>query len=178
MSVVDVANFLPADPGVDADRFKQSMRRLAGAVSIITVGSGEERTGFTATSVSSFSLDPPIVLVSLDRASSSWPALQREGAFAVNVLAGDQHAIADRFAGRGDVKGRDRYAGADWVSLGTGALGLPGALVVLDCELEEAIERHSHSILLGRVRSVAIQSDARPLLYWQGRYRGIAAGDI
>ena len=83
MSTLDFARFTPEDDlTVDVDLFKDSMRHLAGAVSVITVGRGEDRTGFTATSVSSLSIEPPSILVSLNRSSSSWPVLQRYGTFA------------------------------------------------------------------------------------------------
>jgi flavin reductase (DIM6/NTAB) family NADH-FMN oxidoreductase RutF len=174
MSVLDFASFAPKEQlAVDVDQFKQSMRYLAGAVSVITVGRGEDRTGFTATSVSSLSIEPPSVLVSLNRNSSSWPVLQRHGTFAVNVLAHDQHHIADRFAGRGGVKGAERYHGANWLELVTGTPALTDALTVLDCELDEAIDRHSHSILIGRVRAITVRGEAQPLLYWHGAYRHI-----
>lgn len=175
MSVLDFASFAPKESlSVDVDQFKDSMRHLAGAVSVITVGRGEERTGFTATSVSSLSIDPPSVLVSLNRSSSSWPVLQRHGSFAVNVLAHDQHSIADRFAGRGGIRGAERYLGADWLELVTGTSALANALTVLDCELDEAIDRHSHSILIGRVRAITVRGEAQPLVYWRGGYRQLA----
>ena len=174
MSVLDFASFTPQEQlSVDVDQFKDSMRHLAGAVSVITVGRGEDRTGFTATSVSSLSIEPPSVLVSLNRNSSSWPVLQRHGTFAVNVLAHDQQHIADRFAGRGGVKGAERYHGADWTELVTGTLALSDALTVLDCELDEAIDRHSHSILIGRVRAITVRGEAQPLVYWHGNYHKV-----
>ena len=176
MSVLDFASFAPKEQlSVDVDVFKDSMRHLAGAVSVITVGRGEDRTGFTATSVTSFSVEPPSILVSLNRSSSSWPVLQRYGSFAVNVLAHNQHHIADRFAGRGGVKGAERYQGTEWSELVTGTAALPDALTVLDCELDEAIDRHSHSILIGRVRAITVRGEAQPLLYWHGAYRHITA---
>ena len=133
--------------------FKTAMRHLAGAVAVITTGSGEERTGFTATSVASFSMEPPTLIVCLNRASSSWPIIQNHGGFCVNLLSHDQSHIADRFAGRGGVRGTGRYEGATWQQQPSGSLGLADALVTIDCTLEEAIERHSHAILLGRVNA-------------------------
>jgi flavin reductase (DIM6/NTAB) family NADH-FMN oxidoreductase RutF len=164
----------PEQPLVESADFKHSMRFLAGAVSVVTLGQGRDRTGFTATSVSSLSADHPSILVSLNRASSSWPILQRYRRFCVNVLADDQQAVADNFAGRGGVKGADRYEGASWETLASGSLGLVGALTVLDCELEEAIERHSHSILIGSVRGMTTRAEAQPLLYWHGGYRHLS----
>ncbi len=151
--------------------FRTAMRHLAGAVAVITAGTGEVRTGFTATSVSSFSMDPPTLIVCLNRASSSWPVVQQQGGFCVNLLAHDQSHIADRFAGRGGVKGSGRYEGAAWQQQPSGALGLAGALVTIDCTLDEAIERHTHAILLGRVNAVTARDEAEPLLYWHGAYR-------
>jgi len=172
LSIVDLANFLPPRKEmVDASEFKLAMRNLAGAVNVITVGTGLGRTGFTATSVSSFSAEPPVVLVSLNKDSSSWPVLQAAGAFGVNVLSDAQSAVADRFAGRGGIKGNDRYVGWEWDELSSGALGLQGALAVLDCDIDEIIERHSHALVFGRVRSVTLSSTGAPLLYWRGQYQ-------
>jgi len=166
----------PSAP-VDAALFKQAMRHLAGAVSVVTVGRGDDRTGFTATSVSSFSADPPSILVSLNRSSSSWEALQRNRHFCVNILAHDQHHVADRFAGAQGAKGISRYEGASWQPLVTGALSLSEALTVIDCELDESIDRHSHSILIGRVCAVTSRHNAQPLLYWHGAYRRLDANE-
>ena len=159
-------------PGIDPSvAFRDAMRHLAGAVSVITTGVGEGCTGFTATSVSSLSVTPPTLIVCVNRESSSWPVLQSHRAFCVNLLAHDQLHVADRFAGRGGAKGVARYEGASWQTLATGALALVGALAALDCELEEAIDRHTHSILIGRVQAIGLRSSAEPLLYWHGAYR-------
>lgn len=176
MSVVELRSKIP-DPAPRAETpeevaaFKTAMRHLAGAVAVITTGSGEARTGFTATSVSSFSMEPPTLVVCLNRGSSSWPIVQNHGGFCVNLLAHDQSHIADRFAGRGGATGAGRYEGASWQQQPSGSLGLAGALVTIDCTLDEAIERHSHAILLGRVNAVTARGDAEPLLYWHGAYR-------
>ncbi|WP_286718641.1 flavin reductase family protein [Devosia sp. 63-57] len=172
MSIVDIANFLPANkPAVDVSAFKLAMRNLAGAVSVITVGNGPQRTGFTATSVSSFSVDPPVILVSLNKASSSWQVLRETTSFAVNILTEAQSGVADRFAGRGGIKGNDRYVGWDWDQLDSGVLGLSAALAVLDCDVDEIIERHSHALVFGRVRSADVADRQSPLLYWNGQYQ-------
>jgi flavin reductase (DIM6/NTAB) family NADH-FMN oxidoreductase RutF len=162
------------EPELESAAFKNAMRFLAGAVSVITVGQGRDLTGFTATSVSSLSADHPSVIVSINRSSSSWPVIQRYRSFCVNVLADDQQPVADNFAGRGGVKGADRYEGAEWQKLATGSLGLVDALTVLDCQLEEAIERHSHAILIGSVRAIATRAEGQPLLYWHGGYRQLS----
>ncbi|SHE88798.1 NADH-FMN oxidoreductase RutF, flavin reductase (DIM6/NTAB) family [Kaistia soli DSM 19436] len=171
---MSLAEAIDGPDRLDGERFKHAMRHLAGAVSVITAGTGPERTGFTATSVSSLSADSPSIIVSLNRASSSWPVLRRAGRFAVNILAEDQQPIAEAFAGRGGLKGADRYRDAQWFSFASGSLGLSGALVSIDCVLEEAIERHSHAILIGAVHEVVLTAEAQPLLYWHGAYRRIS----
>jgi flavin reductase (DIM6/NTAB) family NADH-FMN oxidoreductase RutF len=159
---------------VNAADFRGTMRRLAGAVSVVTSGNGATRAGLTASSVTSLSVDPPTVLVCVNRTSSALSTIRSTRQFAINVLSETQQPIADRFAGRHGVSGNDRYAGAEWTQLFTGAPVLLGALAVIDCVLEEVIERHSHAILIGRVKAVAGQGDAGPLIYWDGAYRRLS----
>jgi flavin reductase (DIM6/NTAB) family NADH-FMN oxidoreductase RutF len=162
-----------ASPAVASDAFRGAMRHLAGAVSIVTVGRGAERNGLTATSMVSLSVDPPTLLLCVNRSASAWPLLVRHGHFGVNVLAASQAAIADRFAGRNGEKGAERFAGAEWLDLATGAPILADALVAFDCELEERIDRHSHAILIGRVRALHGVPADDALLYWRGAYGAI-----
>ena len=158
------------DQGVVADEFRGAMRHLAGGVSVITVGRGKDITGMTVTSVSSLSMDPPSLVVSINRASSSWPLLKRHGFFGVNILTADQLDVAERFTGKGGLKGAERFAGATWT---TGASGVPllvGALAAIDCEAEDIIERHSHAVVIGRVLDLRLSSRTAALAYWQGQY--------
>ena len=92
--------------------FRSAMRDLASGVSVITVGRGEDRTGMTATSLTSLSVDPPSILICVNRSSSTWPALQAHRHFGVNLLRASQRPIAERFAGRDGAKGSHRYADA------------------------------------------------------------------
>ena len=103
-----VRHVTPA-PDATTDDFKGAMRGLAGGVSVITVGQGRDITGMTVTSVTSLSVDPPTLIVSVNRSSSSWPLLRRYGAFGVNILGADQREIAERFSGTGGLKGADRF---------------------------------------------------------------------
>lgn len=153
--------------------YRSGMRKLAGAVSVLTVGQGDSRTGLTATSVTSLSAEPPVLIICVNRDASARAELTRTRAFGINVLRAGQEAIADRFAGRNGEKGPARYAGATWTSLATGAPILAEALVAFDCVLEEAIERHSHTIVLGRVASVRITEGVEPLVYWNAGYRAL-----
>lgn len=149
---------------------KGAMRHLVGAVSVITTGQGRRRTGATVTSAHSLSIEPETMLVSLNRSSSTWPVLNETGSFCVNILAGDQQEVADRFAGRGGEKGPERYAGAAWTQLVTGSGVLTGALASIDCELEHVVERHSHVLVFGRVRAIVASASGPALIYAHGRY--------
>ena len=161
------------DREVSSGDFRDAMRHLAGGVSVITVGRGKDITGMTVTSVSSLSVDPPSLIVSINRAASSWPLLKRLGFFGANILTADQLDVAERFAGKGGLAGAERFAGAQWT---TGASGVPllvGALAAIDCEVEDVVERHSHAIVIGRVRDVRLSSRTAALAYWQGQYVAI-----
>lgn len=156
--------------------FRNACRHLAGGVSVITVGSGERRSGLTATAVKSLAIEPPTVIICVNRSSSSWPLLVEHRAFGVNILSAHHKELAERFSGFGGIKGADRYAGAAWSKLVTGVPLLADAIAALDCELEEVIERHSHAIVLGRVVGVITApnaADANPLIYWRNGMRGL-----
>ncbi|MER9074200.1 flavin reductase family protein [Mesorhizobium sp. M0904] len=149
---------------------KVAMRHLAGAVSVVTAGIGDERTGATVTTAHSLSVEPEVMVVSINLSSSTWAAISRYRHFCVNVLRADQIGIADRFAGRGGLKGSARYDGAGWSSLATGALALDGALAAVDCTVQDTIVRHSHALILGSVRHVVSGEPGPALIYHHGTY--------
>lgn len=153
--------------------FRAAMRRLVGGVSVITAGVGNDISGMTVTSVSSLSVDPPSLIVSVNRASSSWPLLKQHRYFGVNILNADQVDIAERFTGKDGLKGAERFAGAEWIERASGARLLAAALAAIECEAEDIIERHSHAIIIGRVLHVELSADDAALAYWQGNYVAI-----
>jgi flavin reductase (DIM6/NTAB) family NADH-FMN oxidoreductase RutF len=161
-------------PALEAATFKDAMRRLVGGVSVITAGAGEARTGMTSTSAHSLSVEPPTMLVCVNRNASTWPVIQREGHFCVNILDARHQHIADRFTGRDGVKGPDRYEGARWRQFATGAWGLEDALAIVDCAVEEILERHSHGIIIGAVQAIHIGAGGEALVYGHGRFRTIS----
>ena len=161
------------DHEVSSDEFRGAMRHLAGGVSVITAGRGRDISGMTVTSVSSLSVEPASLIVSLNRESSSWPLVKRYGFFGVNILTSDQIDIAERFTGKGGLKGADRFAGAQWTTRASGVPLLAEALAAIDCEVEDVVERHSHAIVIGRVLDVAVSARTAALAYWQGRYVAI-----
>ena len=152
---------------------KEAMRSLFGGVSVITAGSGEARTGLTVTSATSLTLEPPTMLVCVNRSASAWPVIQRERHFCVNILDARHQHIADRFAGRGGVAGAERYEGSRWRQFVTGAWGLEDAAAVVDCAVEEIIERHSHAVIFGAVQWVHLGGGSDALVYGHGSYRAL-----
>ena len=161
------------DTEVTSSDFRSAMRQLTGGVSVITAGRGRDISGMTVTSVSSLSVDPPALIVSINREASSWPLVKRYGFFGVNILASDQIDIAERFTGKGGLKGAERFSGAKWMTRASGVPLLAGALAAIDCEVEDIVERHSHAIVIGRVLDVAVSARTAALAYWQGRYVAI-----
>jgi flavin reductase (DIM6/NTAB) family NADH-FMN oxidoreductase RutF len=168
-----VVRNISIDRKISSDDFRGAMRHLTGGVSVITAGRGREISGMTVTSVSSLSVDPPALIVSINREASSWLLLKRYGGFGVNILTSDQIDIAERFTGKDGLKGADRFAGAEWATRASGSPLLVDALAAIDCEVEDIIERHSHAIVIGRVLDVMVSARSAALAYWHGRYVAI-----
>ncbi|MGX5721492.1 flavin reductase family protein [Shinella zoogloeoides] len=162
----------PSGQPVDADSLKAALRTLGGGVSIITAGEGENRTGATVTSATALSVEPARMLVSLNRTSSTWPIVERYGHFGINIVGADHEELANQFAGRGGLRGPDRYRGAEWTTAVSGAPLLLGAVAAIDCTVEEAIERHSHVIVIGKVQGIRTGT-GHSLLYQDGRYHAV-----
>ena len=127
----------------------------------------------TVTSALSLSMAPPTMLVAMDRRTSSWPVFQDAGHFAVSIPSADQAAVAERFAGLGGHKGAARYSGADWMELDSGTLGLSGALAVIECRVDERIDRLDHTLLIGTVTAVHHGRGGAPLVHSAGRFAGV-----
>ena len=158
---------------VSAADFRGAMRQLTGGVSVITAGRGKDISGMTVTSVSSLSIEPASLIVSINREASSWPLITRYRHFGVNILASDQIDIAERFTGKGGLKGAARFGGAEWVTRVSGVPLLVGALAAIDCEVEDIVERHSHAIVIGRVVDLQLSARTAALAYWHGQYVAI-----
>lgn len=150
-------------------QFRSIMRRLAGGVSVITVGRGDDITGMTVTSLTSLSATPPRLLVSINRNASSFALIERYRQFGINILGSDQHAIADRFS-NGRLKGPERFEGVAWTPGPSGVPQLSHSLATIECKVEEIIERHSHGIIVGSLLSFDLAPRLSGLVYWNGQY--------
>jgi flavin reductase (DIM6/NTAB) family NADH-FMN oxidoreductase RutF len=155
---------------IEREKLTDAMRQLAGGVCVITAGRAPERTGYTGTAVFSLSIDPERLVISIGRSSSSYAPIRDFGDFGLNILNGDQQPVADRFAGRGGVKGEARYAGADWRVTPRGVSLLEGALASVECRVEEILERHSHAIIIAEPLAISTAPARDALFYWRAQY--------
>ena len=140
------------------------MARLAAGVAVVATREGEGFRGLTVTSLTSVSIDPPLILVCLDRLSQTRELLLEHALFTVSVLRREHDFLADRFSGRAPVVDRT------WreVPHRLGETGLPileGALAWLECEVTQAHEAGDHDIVVGAVRAAGAGT-GDPLVLW------------
>lgn len=158
---------MPIEPPL----FRQALSQFASGITVITArDAGGRPYGLTVSAFSSVSLDPPLVLVSVDVKSDSHPGFREGRRFAVSILAEGQEEVSRRFAW----KGGDRFAGP----MLDGQLGLPlvpGALAHLECEVLKAMDAGDHVVYLGQVLHASVQP-GRPLVYHRGAYRRFEEG--
>jgi flavin reductase (DIM6/NTAB) family NADH-FMN oxidoreductase RutF len=154
--------------GVEAHALRGAMGHFATGVSVVTAtGAGEVAFGTTANAISSLSLDPPLVLACLRRASETLAAIRSARTFAINLLAADQHALAERFA---RPSARGTWEGVVHRRSG-GVPVLDGALATLECTLHELADGGDHTIVIGRVVAVDHQDHhVDPLLFYRGGF--------
>jgi len=152
--------------------FRNALGRFATGVCLISTQiPGQEPLALIANSFASVSLDPPLVLFSIDRKSDRfWPFMQAQ-VFAINVLADRHQAISNSFS----KQGAGGFAGTPYMTLVTGAPVLEDALAAFDCELFARYEGGDHVILVGKVLAQR-EAEGQPLLYHRGKYAAVAGG--
>jgi flavin reductase (DIM6/NTAB) family NADH-FMN oxidoreductase RutF len=151
---------------VGPDEFKKALRTFTSGVTVITTRDGETLHGLTVSAFSSLSLDPPLVLICIDKGAAAHDVFEKAGKFVVNILAADQEEVSNCFASRAD----DKFEKSKWHE---GVLGLPvidGAFGVTECVLHASLPGGDHTIFVGRVVATNVR-EAMPLLYGQGGYR-------
>lgn len=163
-----------ASASIAPQAFRDGMRHLAGAVTVIATGAAGHRYGLTATAVCSLSDEPPTLLVCVNRTASAHDVIRDNGAFTVNLLADDQEDVAARFAGRSGLKGEARFTGDHWTTAVTGAPTLAHALASFDCEVTQEHVFATHTIFIGRVVAAAARDGAEPLIYLRGAFRHLS----
>lgn len=166
---------------VSAGEFKGGMRRLAGAVCILTVQKGSLRAGLTATAVVSVSAEPPRLMACVNRNVYAHELIEVGGPLCVNVLSAQQLDHAQRFAGMIEgVQGDERFLYSAWNEGESGAQVLADALVAFECRVTEVICAASHSMVLCEVVKVQLPGQAptgddagQPLVYFDGRFASL-----
>ncbi len=152
------------------DDFKAALGSWAAGVTVVTTRQDNLVYGITASSFTSLSLDPPLVLVCIANSNKLAIMVQETQKFAVSILADDQQNVSAYFAisGREPVEDFEDFG---TIEMHTGSPIISGALAHLDCELDLAIAGGDHTIAIGRVLGAASDASKSPLLYYRRAYR-------
>lgn len=157
----------PDPPPIDSFEFRRILGHWVSGVAIITARTVDgQPCGLTANAVASLSLDPPLVLVCIDRDANSHDCIRDAGSFSVNVLASDGERVARRFA---EQESGDKFDGIAHHVEVSGAPVLDDALAWVDCRVHEVYPGGDHTIYIGEV----LNGDARagePLVFFRGGY--------
>src|SRR3989449_6456168 len=158
--------------GVDPAQFRQLLGRFATGVTVVTARDpGGRPVGMTASSVASVSLEPPLVLVSVDRKNDMYPALQAAKRFVLNVLASDQEAVSRRFA----EEHPNRFDGIGYRETKHGIPVLEGVLASIECEKQAEAPGGDHTVFFALVTGGS-GSDRPPPPHYPGRYARLGGG--
>jgi flavin reductase (DIM6/NTAB) family NADH-FMN oxidoreductase RutF len=153
------------------DTFRIVMGHFVTGVTVVTALDGDQAQGITVNALSSVSLEPPLVMVALDRRRFITPTVRDAGRFAVNILAETQQALSDCFAGAEVSPGRDAFCGAAWHPGETGLPLIDGAVASLECTVVETFSAGDHDLFIGRVDALgSALAHPEPLLYYRRRY--------
>lgn len=160
-------------PAVTPAAFRAALGSFPTGVTVMTSVVDGVPHGMTANAISSVSLEPPMLLVCVDRSAHMATVVERSGRFALSLLAEDQGALSTHFADPSRGLGGEEF---DGVARETGTLGLPllnGAIAYLECEVDRIVPAGDHLVVFGVV--VALDSTTRaPLAYLRGAYGAVA----
>jgi flavin reductase (DIM6/NTAB) family NADH-FMN oxidoreductase RutF len=163
----------PEQTGISPLDLRRACGQFATGVTIVTVTDGDNVRGMTANSFTSVSLDPPLVLVSIDVRNRTHKLVSDQKRFAVNVLAQEHRPWSDRFAGRhGDLQNQFDDIPHRLVD---GLPVLEGVAASLVCDVTAIYPAGDHSLFIGEVKHLAWAPDCEPLLFHGGQYRALDA---
>lgn len=167
---------MPA-PDALVPEFRRAMRRMAATVTLLsTVGPDGRRHGMAATAVTSVTMDPPTLLVCINRSASIHDPLTARGAFGVNVLATGHEPLVGAFSGK--LTGEDRFGLGPWTADPlTGLPLLADAQCALVCEVDQVTTVGTHSVVIARVVAARSRDAVSPLVYLDGGFASVAAGE-
>lgn len=152
------------------EELRAVLGRFATGVTVISAGRAAPR-GMTANSFTSVSLEPPLILVCVNRRAAVHQAVTDSGSFTVSVLSASQEHVARYFADHGRPRGEDEFAGVGWwPAPRTGTPVLRGAVGWLECEVVSTHTGGDHSIFIGSVISSGSGPDRDALVYYSGEF--------
>lgn len=152
---------------LETARYRRIMGHYPTGVTVVTALTGDRKpVGLTANSVTSVSLDPPLVLVCLAKESASLGVIHESGVFAVNILEVSDADLATRFA---SVDRARRFEGVGFTSRNGAPPILDSALAWLECRIYKTFEAGDHMIVVGNVTGGGM-AEGEPLLFYRGRY--------
>jgi flavin reductase (DIM6/NTAB) family NADH-FMN oxidoreductase RutF len=150
------------------ETFKLAMRRLAATVTIITANGDDGAMGMTATAVTSLSAEPPALLVCVNRSASIHAALAMGKPLCVNLLSEHHGELSFSFGGKS--KPQERFQAGPWSHDENAVPFLMDAQANIFCLVDSLFEYATHSIVIGKIRSIRLEGDVRPLIYGDGRF--------
>ena len=159
----------PRDAVPETRKFRDALARFATGVALITAAPEGELIGLIVNSLTSVSLEPPLILFCPSRSSVTWSRMRRAGRFAVNVLGRDSEA----FVARAAPPGSDRFAGVTWTPGRGGAPLLTDALASLECEIVGEHPGGDHWIVVGHVDDLHLSPARDPLIFFEGGFHGL-----
>jgi flavin reductase (DIM6/NTAB) family NADH-FMN oxidoreductase RutF len=149
------------------------MGRFATGVTVVAARHGPLLAGMTANAIASISIDPPLLMASINRDSETHVAIIGSHSFAVSVLGTEQQAIAECFALPTTAAKLQRFCDAPWHEDETGSPILDGAIAYFDCRLTEPHAAGTHTIFIGEIVAAGYEEGGEPLLWFGSRYRRI-----
>jgi len=156
---------------IDPETFRRVMGHFVTGVTVVSALDDGRPFGITVNAFSSVSLDPPLIMVALDRRRFLTPIVRAGGRYAVNILSEEHRALSDCFAGADVEPGREAFCGAAWHPGLTGLPLIDGAIGTLECTVVQTFSAGDHDLFIGRVDTMANEEHhPMPLLYYRRRY--------
>lgn len=154
---------------VNDQEFKNALKLWASGVTVVTAQTESlGLKGMTATSFSSVSMEPPQILVCINKSADTGDAVLEGKSFAINILKADQQEISNQFAGGASQE--ERFANVKWHKGETGSPVIDDALASIECTVVEQVLAGTHWVVIGEVQNVQCRS-GEPLMYYNSAYR-------
>lgn len=154
---------------ITKDEFRAALGNFTSGVTVVTTKDANDKLhGLTVSAFSSVSMNPPLILICIQKSTPSHYAFAESKAFVVNILSDSQKEISNQFA----FKHEDKFSGIDYK---IGILNIPvleNCLVNLECSVKHSYDGGDHTIFVGQIEN-AIINEGNPLVYWKGNYRDL-----